>query len=182
MQRYAILDSTNNVMSVTVWDGNSVWQTPVGTSALMIPENSPVNVGWRYIPTSNSFLRPGPTDPSMSIRRMEKIDFMRLFTTMEMVRYKMLRMAIDNLTQADYTAAMQGDQQKMMLVQADVMFDRFDLASSLEMDHAETIMGVQMMAMAGIFGNVASGEVTQEYVDQRVERILAGLGSEEIPA
>jgi hypothetical protein len=118
----------------------------------------------------------------MSIRRMEKIDFMRLFTTMEMVRYKMLRMAIDNLTQADYTAAMQGDQQKMMLVQADVMFGRFDLASSLEMDHAETIMGVQMMAMAGIFGNVASGEVTQEYVDQRVERILAGLGSEEIPA
>ena len=184
MQRYALLDSeTQTVMRIVVWDGVSTWQVPADASALLIPSNSPVEVGWRYLPATNSFLRAGPNDPTTAIRRMEKIDFMRLFTTMEMVRYKMLRMRINNLTPEDYTDAMMGDAVKMLLVQADVFFDRFDLASQVEMDHAETVMAVDMLAQAGIFGQLGDGEadVTQEYIDDRVSQVLAGLMPGAIP-
>lgn len=176
MQRYAILQTdTNTVMSIVVWDEISVWKTPEDTSALMLPANSPVQVGWRYLPDTNSFLRTGTADPTVPTRKMEKIDFMRLFTTDEMVRYKMLRMVIAALNQDDYQAAMSGDAEKMMLIQADVYFDRFDLASELEMDHDETIQGVHMLAAAGIFGTPGQNDVTQEYVDYRVGTVLAGL-------
>lgn len=175
MQRYALLDDKNNVFNIVVWDEVSVWQAPVG--AVFLPSGSPVQIGWRYYPETQTFLKlAGSTDPTQPIRKMAKIDFMRLFTVTEMVRYKMLRMQVAALTPADYVAAMSGNAQKMMLVQADVMFDRFDLASELEMEHAETIQGVQMMGQAGIFGNPATDpDVTVDTIAERVEQILAGL-------
>lgn len=176
MHRYAILQNgTNDVLSIVVWDGISVWRTMEGTTALILPSDSPVQVGWRYLPATNSFLKTGSSDPTTPVRRMEKIDFMRLFTTDEMVRYKMLRMQIDALTPADYQAAMAGDALKMVLVQADVYFDRFDLASQLEMDHVETIQGVNMLAQAGIFGVPGENGATAESIAERVELVLAGL-------
>ena len=182
-QRYAIIDpSTQTVMNVVVWDGVSTWQIPQGVSALLIPSNSPVQIGWRYVPSTNSFLRAAVSDdPSNPIRRMEKIDFMRLFKTDELVRYKMLRMMINALTTADYQAAMSGDAEKLMLVQADVFLDRFDLASQVEMGHAETVSAIQMLANAGIFGTPGQGDCTTEYVADRVATILAGLMPDAVP-
>lgn len=181
-QRYAIINpSTLDVMNVVVWDGESIWKIPDGVQALLLPDTSPVQIGWRYIPITNSFLKNASSDPTAPIRRMEKIDFMRLFKTEELVRYKMLRMMINNLTTEDYMAAMSGDQQKLMLVQADVYFDRFDLASQVEMDHAETVMAIQMLASAGIFGTPGQMGVTTEYVADRVATVLAGLMPNAIP-
>lgn len=181
MYRYATLDPQNNVMSVVVWDGQGPWQVP--NNAILLPDNSPVTTGWRYLPATNSFLASAGGDPNAPIRRLEKIDFMRLFKVDELVRYKLLRLQINSLTQDDYIAAMTGDQSKLMMVQADVYFDRFDLASQVEMDHPETIAALQMLAQAGIFGYVGTepNHVTQEYVDERVATVLAGLLPNQVP-
>jgi hypothetical protein len=176
-QRFAILDQENKtVMSVFQWDGISTWITPQGMQALMIPQNSPVQVGWRYLPETNSFLKTVDS-PSENVRKLAKIDFMRLFTTDEMVRYKLLRMQINALTAADYAAAMAGDAVKMMMIQADVFFDRFDLASEVEMDHPETVQAVELLASTGIFG----ADATPEHIAERIDQVLAGLQPTPVP-
>jgi hypothetical protein len=177
MFKFAFLNDQNIVDAVTEWDGEGTWMAP-NNRTVMIPYASQIEAGWKYVPMTGSFLEPAPQAEALDgIRRIEKIDFMRLFTTPETVRYKLLRMTVDSLTMADYAAAMAGDQQKLLLVSAGVMFDRFDLASQLELDHPETQQGIGLMGIAGIFGTVGTGpgEVTQEHVNERVAQLIAGV-------
>lgn len=177
MLKFAFLSEDNLVVSVTEWDGVGIWE-PVNQPIVVLPPTSGVEAGWKYVATTHSFLEPAPLPEAPDgIHRIEKIDFMRLFTTTETVRYKMVRMAVDALTEADYVAAMTGDQMKLMLVSAGVMFDRFDLASQLELDHPETVQGIQLLAAAGVFGTVGEGpgQVTAEYVAERTAHVMAGM-------
>lgn len=179
-QRYALLDvATKRIMDVKEWDGISAWITPEGMQVYMIPENLYVEIGWQYIQETNSFLKTVNSTPGVDVRKIAKIDFMRLFTTNETVRYKLLRLQISNLTEADYMAAVGGDAVKMALVQADVFFDRFDLASEVEMDHPETVLAVGMLAQIGIFGK--EPDVIAEHIAERVSQVLAGLSPTPVP-
>lgn len=179
-QRYALLDATTKqIMDVKEWDGKSAWITPDGMQVYMIPEDLYVEIGWQYVQETNSFLKTINSTPGTNVRKIAKIDFMRLFTTTETVRYKLLRLQIANLTEADYMAAVGGDAIKMALVQADVFFDRFDLASEVEMDHPETIVAVNMLGQIGIFGKAP--DVTAEHIASRVSQVLAGLSPTPVP-
>ena len=139
-----VIDGT--VSEVTPWDG-SPFENPPGRTIIVVNDEHPVQVGWVWSPTTNTLY---PTVPTSGPRRVEKIDFMRLFTIEERVKYYALRKQTETLGLEDY---MSNDPMKRMLVSLEVVFKQFDLAEKVELDHAETIAGMNLLAIAGIFGD-----------------------------
>ena len=45
---YAVIDATNLVINVVLWDGKATWQPPEGCIAVKIPADSSVSIGWTY--------------------------------------------------------------------------------------------------------------------------------------
>lgn len=46
--RYAIVEN-GTVVNVVIWDGDTtVWQPPKGTTANLLPDDSPVSPGWTF--------------------------------------------------------------------------------------------------------------------------------------
>lgn len=160
MRLALILESSYIVDQVVVWSGDATWQNPPGRIVVGLPDNSPVAAGWFYNKDSGAFR---PTEPTTgSVRRIEKIDFMRLFTVEERVRYNALRRQVAGMTVADYE-----DAAKQSLVAAEVMLQQFDLAAQIELDHPETIQGLELMGLLGIFGT--------ENPDDRIASIRAAV-------
>lgn len=155
-----VIDGT--VSEVTQWDG-SPFENPPGRTIIIVSDDHGVQVGWVWSPTTNTLY---PTVPTDGVKKVEKIDFMRLFTIEERVRYNALRKQTELLTAADY---MSNDPMKQMLIGLEVIFKQFDLAAKIELEHPETIQGVQIMAAAGLFG-------TNEAVKaERVSQVLRAV-------
>ncbi|WP_141218169.1 hypothetical protein [Bordetella genomosp. 11] len=51
VHRYAIVNTaTNEVENVTIWDGDTTqWQPPAGMVANLLPDDSPVAPGWKWM-------------------------------------------------------------------------------------------------------------------------------------
>lgn len=149
------------VSEVTPWDG-SPFENPPGRTIIVVNDEHPVQVGWVWSPTTNTLY---PTVPIEGPRRVEKIDFMRLFTIEERVRYNALRKQTESLGMEDY---MSSDPYKKMLVSMEVVFKQFDLALKIELDHPETVVGVSLLGMAGIFGD------NEAVKAERIAQVLMG--------
>jgi hypothetical protein len=60
MKNYAIIDSTNTVSNVVVWDGKPPWTPPQDCAAVAIPKGS-AGIGWTYV--DGEFIAPPQPDP-----------------------------------------------------------------------------------------------------------------------
>ena len=149
------------VTEVTSWDG-SPFSNPPGRVVIMVSDTHAVKVGWLWASATNTLY---PTVPTVGLRRVEKIDFMRLFTLQERVRYNALRKITQQLTSSDY---MSQEPMKQLFVALDIVFDSFDLAAMIELDHPETQQGMNLLAMAGVFGTEPSQQMS------RLSQIMAG--------
>ena len=49
MNNYAIVDASNLVVNVIVWDGIAPWAPPVNCVPFIIPTESPAAIGWTYL-------------------------------------------------------------------------------------------------------------------------------------
>lgn len=58
---YAVVNSSNLVINIILWDGQSPWFPPDGCVAIKIPENVPVTIGWSYI--DGQFVPPPEPEP-----------------------------------------------------------------------------------------------------------------------
>lgn len=95
-----------------------------------------------------------------AVRRITKIEFSRLFTNAQLIGYLALKAQAKALTPADFS-----DPDKAVLIQAAVMFEKYDMLPDLiELDHPETIAGVDQVL-------VAAGVLTSE----EATRILANV-------
>lgn len=155
------------VQEVATWDG-SPFENPPGRTVIMVSDDNPVKVGWVWSPTTNTLY---PTVPTEGPRRVEKSDFMRLFTIEERVKYYSLSKQTSTITIDDYLS---NDPLKRMLVSLEVVFKQFDLAQKIELDHPETLQGLQLLAMAGIFGT--NDAVKAERIAQVLMAVLPPTG------
>ena len=49
IQKYAMIDSSNIVYNISIWDGNnSTWTPPTGTTCVAIGNSSEVGIGMTY--------------------------------------------------------------------------------------------------------------------------------------
>ena len=74
MKNYAIIDSTNTVINVVVWDGESPWTPSQDCIVVAIPEDSSAGIGWTYV--DGEFIappRPEPPAPSAPLTPAEKL-------------------------------------------------------------------------------------------------------------
>lgn len=149
------------VTEVNSWDG-SPFMNPPGRTVIIVSDTHAVQVGWLWASSTNTLF---PTVPTLGLRRVEKIDFMRLFTLEERVRYNALRKITQQLTSEDY---MSQDQMKQLFVALDIVFDSFDLAAMVELDHPETQQGMGLLAAAGVFGSDPSHQMS------RLSQVMAG--------
>lgn len=148
------------VSEVSPWDG-SPFTNPPGRTIIIVSDTHAVQVGWLWNASTNTLY---PTVQTVGPRRVEKIDFMRLFTLEERVRYNALRKITDSLTQEAYLSQ---DPMNQLFVALDIVFDSFDLAAMIELDHPETSQGMGLLAAAGIFGNDPSHQTS------RLSQVLA---------
>jgi hypothetical protein len=61
MKNYAIIDSTNTVINVVVWDGKPPWTPPDDCIAVAIPDGSNTGIGWTYV--DGEFIAPPQPEP-----------------------------------------------------------------------------------------------------------------------
>lgn len=74
MKNYAIIDSTNTVINVVVWDGKPPWAPPQDCIAVEIPEGSSAGIGWTY--ANGEFIappQPEPPEPPAPLTPAEKL-------------------------------------------------------------------------------------------------------------
>lgn len=133
------------VVQVSAWDG-SPFVNPPGRTIVMVDSSHAVVPGWLFNSTTNTL---HPVAQMAGPNKIEKIDFMRLFSMEERVRYNALRKIIGGMTASDYEAT---DPMSQLFIALDIVFDAFDLAALVELDHAETIQGLHMLAAGGVFG------------------------------
>jgi hypothetical protein len=149
------------VTDVTPWDG-SPFTNPPGRVIVIVNDFHGVNAGWIWAASTNTFY---PSVPTNGPARVEKIDFMRLFTMTERATYNALRKSVAAMTPADYAKT---DPQSQLMIALDLVFDSFDLVLMVELDHPETIQGMQLLAMGGVFGP------DPEHQALRVSQVLSG--------
>ena len=54
MNRYAVINSSNVVVNVIIWDGVSPWSPPSG--CIVVPEGQGAMIGGTYDPASQTFI------------------------------------------------------------------------------------------------------------------------------
>lgn len=165
MQRIALLiPATMTVDYVVDWNGVGVYPAPLDRLCVFLTEGQNPAQG-DYFDQVNGIFKPTvPTTIDGTVRRIEKIDFMRLFTMQETTRYNALRRQVAALTVADYSSS---DPAVQALVSIEVAFNRFDLAAQIELTHPETLGAVNALAYLGIFD---ANEAAQRVLD-----VLAGI-------
>ena len=99
-----------------------------------------------------------PDAPPQRLTRIAKIEFSRLFTDGQLIAYLALKAQAKALTAADFA-----DPAKVALVQAAVMFEKFDMLPDLiELDHPETIAGVgQILVANGVVSESEAARILQ---------------------
>lgn len=53
---YAIIDATNTVINVIIWDGMPPWQSPANTTTAQLADGA--GIGWSYV--DGEFIPPPP--------------------------------------------------------------------------------------------------------------------------
>jgi hypothetical protein len=134
------------VIQVSAWNG-SPFINPPGRTIIMVGNDSLVVPGWLWNGSTNTLY---PVAQFSGPNKVEKIEFMRLFTMEERVRYNALRKIVASLTANDYSAT---DPMSQLFIALDIVFDSFDLAALVELDHPETIQGLGLLAAGGVFGS-----------------------------
>lgn len=74
MKNYAIIDLTNTVINVVVWDGQPPWTPLEDCIAVVIPEGSSAGIGWTYV--YGEFIappQPEPPAPPVPLTPAEKL-------------------------------------------------------------------------------------------------------------
>lgn len=149
------------VEAVETWDG-SPFENPPGRRVVMVDDSHQVKPGWLFNPGTNTLM---PTVPIEGPRRVHKVDFMRLFTLDERVRFNAFKKQVAALAPEDYMSA---DPVKQLLVALEVLFEQLESVELVELDHAETIQGINMIAVAGIFGSDPAVQAV------RIAQVLSG--------
>lgn len=75
MARYAILDKDNTVVNVSEWDGVTPWTPGEGLTAVLLPDNSPVEIDGTYTPKTKEFVpaEPPPEEPPSEIEQLRQV-------------------------------------------------------------------------------------------------------------
>ena len=133
------------VAQVSYWDG-SPFINPPGRTIVMVSSEQTVEPGWLYNLSTNTLY---PVATQAGPNKVEKIDFMRLFTMEERVRYNALRKMISGMTAADYSSS---EPMMQLFIALDIVFAAFELAAMIELDHPETRQGLGLLAAGGVFG------------------------------
>lgn len=69
-EKYALIDSSNIVYNLTIWDGNTeTWTPPTGTTCVAIGTDSTVGIGMTY---NSSGVGIGTTNGNMWMLDQEK--------------------------------------------------------------------------------------------------------------
>jgi hypothetical protein len=63
MKNYAIIDLTNIVINVVVWDGLPPWTPPQDCIAVVIPKGSSAGINWTYV--DGEFIAPPEPEPEV---------------------------------------------------------------------------------------------------------------------
>jgi hypothetical protein len=59
MLRWAIINSNTNIVdNVILWDGESVWEPPLGFYVVKIEQQSVVHIGFSYNKTTKKWIEP----------------------------------------------------------------------------------------------------------------------------
>jgi len=66
MNTYAIIDSTNTVINIVVWDGLPPWTPPQDCIAIAIPKDSSGGIGWTYL--DGEFIAPPQADLESAVK------------------------------------------------------------------------------------------------------------------
>jgi hypothetical protein len=64
---WAIVNDTNLVINVVLWDGKNDWQPPEGTTVVKVPAKTPVCPGWHYIDGKFVDNRPQPETDVLNV-------------------------------------------------------------------------------------------------------------------
>jgi hypothetical protein len=148
------------VETVGPWDG-SPFENPPGRRVVMVDDSHQVQPGWLFNPGTNTLIA---TVPTVGPHRVNKVDFMRLFTLPERIRFNAFKKQVMGLTPTDYVST---EPSKQLLVALEVLFEQLDAVSIIELNHAETVEGIGLLAMSGILGD-------SETAATRMSEILAG--------
>lgn len=63
VSKYGIIDGSNNVVNICLWDGVTTWAPTSGYTAVACTSiTGDVGIGWAYNPTTSAFA--SPTSPS----------------------------------------------------------------------------------------------------------------------
>lgn len=66
MNRYVII-ANGAVTNVVLWDGAASWKPPTGSTAKLVPDNSPVSSGWAFDGANfTAPAQPAPPPPTLS--------------------------------------------------------------------------------------------------------------------
>lgn len=117
------------------------------------------------------WIAPDPVAPAPApadLGQMAIIDFLRLFEGEELDRFNEREAECNALTSADYQAARDGDQAKMVLVgfKRFLTFYNALRAGLIELRHPETIQGLSLLVPLGVL------------TEERLGQVLAGDTSE----
>lgn len=102
-----------------------------------------------------AWVAPAPVEPAPAptdLGQMAIIDFLRLFEGEELDRFNEREAECNALSSADYQAARDGDQAKMILVgfKRFLTFYNALRAGLIELKHAETIQGLSLLVPLGV--------------------------------
>jgi hypothetical protein len=92
--------------------------------------------------------------PEPEPRRIKKIDFERLYTTSETVAFNVARRQVASLVIADYA-----DPAKAALVGFEIFLRRYDMLDTIELDHPDTVQGMQLAVALGIVTPARAAEI-----------------------
>lgn len=145
LNRYAFINSANGyVDSIVQMDDSIPWEAPAGQTAILLSDDNPVQVGWTYNGGETFSKIQGET-------KIDRLEFMRRFTTEETIAMNVVRKTIMFMTAADYQ-----DPTKQYLTELEIILQRFNISPQIDLEHPETISALTALANAGV--------VTQERI------------------
>lgn len=152
-------------VAVDVLDGDPAERFHPEIAAEFVVVPAEVVEGSRLV--DGAWVAPDPVDPAPApadLGQMAIIDFLRLFDGEELDRFNEREAECNALTSADYQAAREGDQAKMILVGFKRFLSFYNAlrAGLIELNHPETIQGLGLLVPLGVL------------TEPRLQDVLAG--------
>jgi hypothetical protein len=144
---YAIVRD-GRVENTCLWDGITPWEPPAGTTAIPCPDN--VAIGYTY---DGAEWTP-PSAPPPEVRKVGKIDFIRLFTPAEEEAFDLASLRANALTPDNF-----GAPENAGLRALRSFLRRYDPLDVIELTHPETIAGMGLLVALGILTQARADEI-----------------------